>query len=244
MADNQSTDGSLYSREFDDGKSLESNEDMVSMITDMPQEQDDNDHDNGDGKNDNDKYNDKYNDNENDQSNCDSKSDHGMNNVGRSDRTADTSKNVENADDENDKSDDETDKGNVSEAKTKKSPHRKNLNEKTLTAIEKYLKSGAFFNDTLEYEEIAAFVSKIHRYAIERTRGRQGVLFRDGNIQNGDNVKGDIDPIIITEEDAAEERLYNQIYQKEDFHAVATDFSKTISEGALNTAEPNLIWHE
>ncbi|VEU42303.1 unnamed protein product [Pseudo-nitzschia multistriata] len=228
-------DGSLYSRDTEDEKSFESNEDNIFMT-------DRNVVGNANKKNSKD----------NDQSDNDNKS-----SAARSRRIADARKNSENAEDDddndNDKTDDENDKGNTSDntiyskkendKKRKKLPLRKNLNDDTLIAIQNYLKSGDFYNNTLEYEEVAYFSSKIHRYTIERTRGRQGLLFQDGTIQNGDDLQGDIEPIVITEEDAAEELVYNQVYQKEEFHAVAMEFSKAVMDGALQMAKPTFVWH-
>ena len=120
------------------------------------------------------------------------------------------------------------------------SSHR---NGPTLDAIQHYIKSGNCFGDTLEDEEVSTFNSKIHRYTVERTRGRQGMYFSDDFIQKGDDPDAKIDPIVLTKEDIAQERMYGNIYQKEEFYAVATKFLKNVINGAQDTGGSDLIFH-
>jgi hypothetical protein len=221
MTELQSTDGSFFSRETDEEKSIES---MFSMNASIGKY-------NGD-----DKLGDKKKQPVSEIGNSDEKNDNGkVARAGvkrRSLSTASDSTNHETVAKESTKN-----------KSSKNLPRRKNLNDPTLMAIENYLKSGKCFSDTLEYEEVAAFASKIHRYTVERTRGRQGMLFRDGTIQNGDDDNVKITPIISTEEDVAQEYEYHQIYQREEYYAVATKFSKTVIEGARDTEEPSFALH-
>lgn len=138
----------------------------------------------------------------------------------------------------------EGDEGKIEkEGKKKKTETRSHFNGPTLNAIQQYIKSGNCFSDTLDDEEVSTFNSKIHRYTVERTRGRQGILFRDDSIQNGDDPNVEINPIILTKEDIAQERMYNNIYQKEEFYAVATKFLKNVLDGAQDTGGPDLVFH-
>jgi hypothetical protein len=255
MAEHQSTDGSHMMGETDEEKSLESNEDMFSMLADMNQDLEDS---NNKIDNDNDNDNGKDADNSDNEKDADNQK-----HVRRSSRKIGDTNNKKTDDDEEDDDDDdenehenETDINNketndeddddeskTASKKIKKLPTRKNLNQPTLEAMEKYLKSGKFFDDSLEYEEVGAFASKIHRYTVERTRLRRGLIFQDGAIENGDDPNADINPIIITAEDAADELLYNQVYQREEFYAVATEFSKTMVDGAHDMAGSNFISH-
>ena len=268
MAEHQSAESSLMMGETDEEKSVESNEDMFSMHADMNQDLEDNNHNKNDNDNDNDNSDnekDADNDNDNDNSNNNSdneKDDDNQNRVRRSSRKIGDTNNKK-TDDEHEDDDDENENENETDTnnkgtnddeddddesktqrkKIKKLPTKKNLNQPTLEAMEKYLKSGKFFDDSLEYEEVGAFASKIHRYTVERTRLRRGLIFQDGAIENGDDPNADINPIIITAEDAADELLYNQVYQREEFYAVATDFSKTMVDGAHDMAGSNFISH-
>ncbi|OEU16845.1 hypothetical protein FRACYDRAFT_239438 [Fragilariopsis cylindrus CCMP1102] len=253
MAEHQSAESSLMMGETDEEKSVESNEDMFSMHADMDQDLEDNNHNKNDNDNDNDNSdNEKDADNDNDDDNRNNNSDNekdddNQNRVRRSSRKIGDTNNKK-TDDEHEDDDDENENENETDTnnkgtnddeddddesktqrkKIKKLPTKKNLNQPTLEAMEKYLKSGKFFDDSLEYEEVGAFASKIHRYTVERTRLRRGLIFQDGAIENGDDPNADINPIIITAEDAADELLYNQVYQREEFYAVATEFSKTM----------------
>jgi len=253
MAEHQSADASLFSRETDEEKSLESNDDMCSMIADMNQDlEDNNNNNNNNNKNDNSNSND--NDNDNDNSDNEIGADN-LSRVRRSSRNnggyTGNKKSDDEAEDDDDvnetnnnkRNNDDDDETNKESKKIKKNPTRKNLNQPTLEAMEKYLKSGKFFDGTLEYEEVAAFASKIHRYTVERTRLRRGLLFQEGGIENGDDHNVDINPIIISKEDAADELLYNQVYQREEFYAVAAEFSKTMVDGAHDMAGSNFISH-
>ncbi|KAG7341872.1 dienelactone hydrolase family protein [Nitzschia inconspicua] len=123
-----------------------------------------------------------------------------------------------------------TEKDEQQELQKKKKEERtakKNLNEATLKALENYLKTGDFLNEPLEYEEVAAFNLKIHRYTEERTRMRQGLLFPD------EAVKAE----------NAEELLYNRVYQEEEFHAVGNEFFKNVLSDAHDMAGPSFIIH-
>ena len=225
MAELQSTDGSLFSRETDEEKSLESNDDNFSTTgiigKDSRKVIDRNKSATGIGNDDN--------------------GEGALSSVKRSLAKANNDKNADNGVNDGGNN---SDNASLNEKEPKKkAKKRQNLNEVTLTAIERYLTSGRCFSDTLEYEEVAAFALKIHRYAVERTRGRQGLLFRDGTIQNGDDENVKIDTIVMTDEDIAQEHLFHQIYQKEEYHAVATKFSKTVTEGCHTMGEPGFVLH-
>ena len=208
MAELQSTDGSIFSQ-TDEEKSLESIEDMFSMIAEIGKETDKNvdrenfatDIGNGNGKD----------------------------TTKRRTATVDARKS------------DITNE--VGKEKKKKTEIRSHRNESTLIAIKRHLNSGNCFSDTLEYEEVSAFNSKIHLYAVERTRGRQGMFFRDETIQNGEDTNVKIHPIVMTEEDIAQERSYQHIYQKEEYYAVATKFLKNVIDGAHDTGGPEFVLH-
>lgn len=208
MAELQSTDGSLFSRETDEEKSFESIEYESGKETDKI-----------------------------------GGTEKLVADGGNTERKEDLAgaKQSHTSDDSNKKSGeaDDKDKGSPSDAndevaneKKKKNETKSDRNEPTLIAIEQYLKSGNCFSDALEYEEVVAFNSKIHRYAAERTRGRQGTYFREETILKGDDANVKINPIILTEADVAQERMYHQIYQKEEYYAVATKFLKTVIDGA------------
>lgn len=227
MAEVQSTDGSFFSRETDEEKSFESIEDGFSAIADGGKEtnkidvKDKLEADAGNGNGNSDDKQDPAND--------------------KRARTLDTSGRKIDDVDKNENGD--TGEINIQVAKEKKNknetkPHQ---NESTLIGIEQYLKSGNCFSDTLEYEDVSDFNSKIHRYAVERTRGRQGMYFRDETIQKGDDTNIKINPIILNEADIAQERLYNQIYQKEEYYAVATKFLKRVIDGAQDTGGPDFV---
>ena len=192
MTELQSTDGSLFSRETDEEKSLESAEDMFSMIPDMDKED--------------------------------------------AEKIGEWKKSSGNVKGGNEKG-----KRSLRMLQEKKVDHRKILNESTLLALDKHLKSRYCFNDELEYEEVSAFTSKIHRYAVERTRGRQDMLGL--GIQNGNDPNVEINPIILTEEDISQERMYNQIYQKEEYYAVATKFLKSVIDGVHDTGGDDFDLH-
>lgn len=113
---------------------------------------------------------------------------------------------------------------------SKQPPGKKNLNEPTLKVVQTYLLTGDFLNEPLEYEEVAAFDLKIHRYTDERTRLRQGLVF-----SNTTNRGSPVDT------DTAEERLYDQVYEEEEFHAVAVDFTKTVAAEASDMAGSSFI---
>lgn len=201
MAELQSTDGSLFSQEKDEEKSLESFDDTISMLieSETVRNKEKGDEDTA------------------------SIAKQGL--VATSDRTKD-------------------DEGAVELEKNKKSIETRSFNNgPTLNAIQQYIKSGNCFGDTLEDEEVSTFNSKIHRYTVERTRGRQGMYFRDDLIQKKDDPNLKIDPIILTKEDVAQERMYNNIYQKEEFFAVATNFLKNVIDGAQDTGGSDLVFH-
>jgi hypothetical protein len=115
-------------------------------------------------------------------------------------------------------------------------PHltgKKNLNEPTLNAVQTYLLGGDFLNEPLEYEELTTFDLKIHRYTDERTRMRQGLLYSN-NTNPGD---------VIDDVDTADERFYDQVYDEEEFHAVAVDFTKSVAAEASDRAGSSFIMH-
>eukprot|EP00531_Pseudo-nitzschia_arenysensis_P001072 CAMPEP_0116153242 /NCGR_PEP_ID=MMETSP0329-20121206/21123_1 /TAXON_ID=697910 /ORGANISM="Pseudo-nitzschia arenysensis, Strain B593" /LENGTH=912 /DNA_ID=CAMNT_0003650103 /DNA_START=248 /DNA_END=2986 /DNA_ORIENTATION=- len=224
MAEHQSTDGSFFSRDTDEDKSLESIEDGFSTIVESGKIAD-----KIDGK-------DKL------------EADAGTGNSDKEDPLGDkraytldnSGKSIDNVD-KNEKGATSDINNEVAKEKKKKNETKPFRNESTLIAIERYLKSGKCFGDTLEYEDVSAFNSKIHRYAVERTRGRQGMYFRDETIQKGDDANVKINPIILTEADVAQERLYHQIYQKEEYYAVATKFLKTVTDGAQDTGDSDFV---
>lgn len=209
MAELQSTDGSLFSRETDEEKSFESIEDEIGKETD------------------------KIGGTEKlaaDVGNAESNKED-LTGAKRS-HTDDDSKKKRSEADDKDKGSPSDVNDEVAKEQKKKNETKSHRNEPTLIAIEQYLKSGNCFSDALEYEEVVAFNSKIHRYAAERTRGRQGMYFREETIQKGDDANVKINPIILTEADITQERMYHQIYQKEEYYAVATKFLKTVIDGA------------
>lgn len=115
----------------------------------------------------------------------------------------------------------------------KKPPGKKNLNDATLKAVQTYLLTGDFLKEPLEYEDVDAFALRIHRYTDERTRMRHGALDSTATHRGGR----------LVDADAAEERLYSQVYEEEEFHAVAADFVKTVAAEASDMAGGSFILH-
>jgi hypothetical protein len=113
------------------------------------------------------------------------------------------------------------------EQEKKKRTVKKHLHEPTLKAVETYLKKGDFLNEPLEYEEVAAFNLKIHRYTDEKTRMRQGLL----STKEGSKAED------------VEQMLYNQVYQEEEFHAVGNEFFKDVLTEANDMAGSSFIMH-
>ena len=205
MADQPNNDDtSFVSRETDDEKSLASREEMYTTMMKKGS---------GDNK-------DKKGDKEQDESRSASASKDDDAGGGGKD---DTKSNKDTANDGT-----TTTEGIDEQEEKERRTAKKNLNEPTLNALETCLRSGDFFNEPLEYEEVAAFTLKIHRYADEKTRMRQGLLLPENETAKADDV---------------EERMYNQVYQEEEFHAVGNEFFKTVQNEASELAGPSFIMH-
>lgn len=92
------------------------------------------------------------------------------------------------------------------------------LHMPTLKAIEEWLKSDTVANSTMECEEAVGLASRIHRATVYQMRDK----VRDYMTVNRD------DGSTNTEYDL----LYNDLYQREEFLSVATEFSRSVVEGS------------
>lgn len=118
-------------------------------------------------------------------------------------------------------------------------PRKKNLDERTLKAVENYLRSGDFLrSETLEYEDITAYELKIHKYATERMRARQIMVFPEevNETAHNKNLSGSA---MFPEE----EWMYNQIYQEEEFFSLSNGFAKSVANEAADREPSSFTLH-
>ena len=122
-------------------------------------------------------------------------------------------------------------------------PRKKNLDERTLRALENYLRSGDFLRtETLEYEDVAAYELKIHKYAMERMKKRQNMILPE-EIDESSHTKNSFNSLQQSELFPEEQWMYNQIYQEEEFFSISNVFAKSVAIEAADRETSSFTLH-
>ena len=122
-------------------------------------------------------------------------------------------------------------------------PRKKNLDERTLRALEKYLRSGDFLRaETLEYEDVAAYELKIHKYAMERMKKRQVMLLPE-EVDETSHAKNSFKSLQQSDLFPEEQWMYNQIYQEEEFFSISNSFAKSVAIEAADRETSSFTLH-
>jgi len=110
----------------------------------------------------------------------------------------------------------------------------KNLHAPTLAAMETYLKSSQeFLSEPLEEEDVWDFAAAIHTSTVKRMKKTSPRMFIEYKRETEDGISAGY------EYEYEYEHLYNEINQEEEYAAVASDFSKSVVNGARNNMASN-----